>query len=112
LTVERGQAIIDGIMSHADRTWYIYLLQCADGTLYTGVSLDPERRLHTHNAGRGARYTRTRLPTQLLGVRVAGRQREALLLERRIKRLSPQRKRAFFEAGVLGLPGGEKEQGK
>jgi putative endonuclease len=81
------------------RTWYLYLLQCADGTLYTGISLDPQRRLQQHNAGRGARYTRTRLPAQLLGTLPAGTQREALLLERRLKRCNPQQKRAYFQNG-------------
>ena len=80
----------------ANRTWYVYLLECADGTLYTGVALDPERRLRTHNVGRGARYTRMRLPVRLLGRVPAGGQRQALLLERRIKRMTPARKRAFF----------------
>ncbi len=83
-------------MSKARRTWYVYLLECADGTLYTGISVDPERRLRQHNAGRGARYTRTRRPVRLLGsLPVCGRG-EALRLERRVKRFCPRRKRAFF----------------
>ena len=84
------------IMGNPNKTWYVYLLECADGTLYTGISLDPERRAKQHNAGRAARYTRTRLPVRLLGsVAVQGRV-EALRLEKHIKGRSPQRKRAFF----------------
>jgi putative endonuclease len=83
-------------VSKHKRTWYVYLLECADGTLYTGTSVDPERRLQQHNAGRGARYTQTRRPVRLLGsVAVCGRG-EALRLEKRVKRWRPQRKRAFF----------------
>ena len=84
-------------MSRSEKTWYVYLLECADGTLYTGITLDPERRVAQHNAGRGARYTRTRLPVRLLGSLSVEGQREALQLEKRIKRCTPRRKRAFFE---------------
>ena len=45
---------------------YMYVLKCADGSLYTGYTTDLERRLATHNAGKGAKYTRARLPVQLL----------------------------------------------
>ena len=83
-------------MGNTDRTWHIYLLQCADGTLYTGITVDPERRVRTHNAGRGARYTRTRLPVRLLASRPVCSQSEAMRLERRIKRFTPRRKLAFF----------------
>jgi len=83
-------------MASSERTWYLYLLECADGTLYIGISVDPQRRVKHHNAGRGARYTRTRLPVRLLGVVGAASQGEALRLERRLKRYTPQRKRAFF----------------
>lgn len=86
------------------RTWYVYLLRCADGTLYTGIALDPQRRLRQHNARRGARYTRTRLPVQLVGVLRVGGQRQALLLERRIKRFSPERKRALFVSEDPAIP--------
>jgi len=83
-------------MGITDKTWYVYLLQCADGTLYTGISVDPQRRLAQHNAGRGARYTRMRLPVRLLGSQAAGTQREAILLEKAIKRRSPPQKKKTF----------------
>ncbi len=83
-------------MRGADRVWHIYLLECADGTLYTGISLDPQRRLLAHNAGRGSRYTRSRLPVRLLASKRVGTQREALLLERRIKHCSPAKKKETF----------------
>ena len=79
------------------KTWYVYLLECADGTLYTGITTDPQRRLKQHNAGRAARYTRTRRPVRLLGSRATEGRVAALKLEKRIKRWRPPRKRAFFE---------------
>ena len=45
---------------------YMYVVQCADGTLYTGYTTDIERRIKTHNAGKGAKYTRPRLPVTLI----------------------------------------------
>ena len=78
------------------RTWYIYLLECADGTLYTGITVDTERRVRCHNAGRGARYTRTRLPVRLLANMARPSQAEALRTEKRLKGRTPQGKRAFF----------------
>ncbi len=46
--------------------YYVYMLRCADGTFYTGFSTDPQRRLKTHNAGKGAKYTRSRRPCILV----------------------------------------------
>lgn len=45
--------------------WHVYMLRCADGSLYTGVTTDIERRLGEHNSGKGAAYTRSRLPVSL-----------------------------------------------
>jgi len=45
--------------------WYVYMLECADGTLYTGITNDIEARIAKHNSGKGAKYTRARLPVQL-----------------------------------------------
>ena len=49
-------------------SFYCYILECADGTYYTGWTTDPERRLRQHNTGHGARYTKTRRPVQLVYV--------------------------------------------
>ena len=53
-------------MTQAESKAYMYVVQCADGSLYTGYTTDVERRLKTHNAGKGAKYTRARLPVTLL----------------------------------------------
>lgn len=49
-------------MTEKDSKAYMYVVECADGTLYTGYTTDVERRLKTHNSGKGAKYTRARLP--------------------------------------------------
>lgn len=45
--------------------WAVYILKCGDGTLYTGISNDVEKRVNVHNSGKGAKYTRVRLPVSL-----------------------------------------------
>jgi putative endonuclease len=64
---------------------FVYLLRCADGTLYCGWSTDPERRLRQHLAGRASRYTRTRLPVELVYTREFATRSEAMREEVRIK---------------------------
>jgi putative endonuclease len=66
---------------------FVYLLRCADGTLYCGWSTDPERRLRQHQAGGASRYTRTRLPVELVYTREFASRSEAMREEVRIKRL-------------------------
>lgn len=67
--------------------WSVYIVRCADATLYTGIAKDVEARLSRHNSGKGAAYTRTRRPVRLL-YRENGLSRpEALVREARIKRL-------------------------
>lgn len=78
-------------------TWFVYLLRCADGTLYTGVTTDPERRLREHNAGGklGARYTRARRPVTLAHCEEAASRSEAYRREVAIKKLSRDSKLAL-----------------
>ena len=72
---------------------FVYLLRCADGTLYCGWSTDPERRLRQHQAGTASRYTRTRLPVELVYSREFASRSEAMREEARIKRLPAAGKR-------------------
>jgi putative endonuclease len=69
-------------------SWQVYMLRCADGTLYTGSTDDVARRLAVHNAGRGAKYTRGRLPAVLVYSEDCGSRAEALRREAAIKKLS------------------------
>lgn len=49
-----------------DKNWYLYILRCGDGTLYTGITTDVEKRLEQHRTGKGAKYTRGRQPLDLV----------------------------------------------
>ncbi len=78
--------------------WYVYLLRCADDTLYAGCTTDPQRRLEQHNAGRGAKYTRARRPVTLVYVEQAEDHSQALRREAALKRLSRKEKLALIAA--------------
>jgi predicted GIY-YIG superfamily endonuclease len=75
--------------------WTVYLARCRDGTLYTGITTDPERRLAEHNAGSGAAYTRTRLPVVFVYWEAASDRSSALRREHAIKGLSRAGKEAL-----------------
>jgi len=76
---------------------YVYMVECADRTLYTGWTTNLERRLKTHNAGRGARYTKTRGPVRLVFVEPQPNRRAALKREAQLKRMSRQQKLKLIE---------------
>ena len=78
--------------------WTVYMLRCGDGTLYTGATCDLPRRLKAHQSGRGAKYTRSRLPVALAYQEEAEDKSAALRREAAIKRLSRQEKLALIEA--------------
>ena len=68
--------------------WVVYVLQCADGTLYTGITTDPGRRVAEHNRGVGSRYTRPRRPVTLVHSETANDRSQATRREASIKRMS------------------------
>ena len=74
-----------------------YMLRCADGSLYTGWTTDLERRLRTHNAGKGAKYTRSRLPVELVYREEFETRGEAMRREWQLKQLSRAEKLALLE---------------
>jgi uncharacterized protein (TIGR02453 family) len=76
-------------------SWYVYLVRCADGTLYTGVTTDREARVRAHNRGRGAAYTRSRLPVAIVHSEAAPSRGAALRRELAIKRLTRRDKEAL-----------------
>jgi putative endonuclease len=80
------------------KSWCVYLLECKDGSLYTGITNDLESRLAIHNAGLGAKYTRGRLPVKLLEFKAVVNQSEALKLEYQIKQLPRLKKRLLFKS--------------
>ena len=73
-------------------TCYCYIVECSDGTYYTGWTTDPGRRLDQHNKGRGARYTRTRRPVALVYVESQENRAAAMKRELAIKALSREKK--------------------
>ncbi|HWQ57458.1 MAG TPA: GIY-YIG nuclease family protein [Clostridia bacterium] len=76
--------------------YYAYMLRCADGTLYSGYAADLEARVRAHNAGRGAKYTRARLPVSLVYSEVFDTKSEAMRRENELKRLTRAQKLALF----------------
>ena len=81
------------IMTRA--TWFVYIVECADGTLYTGIASDVQRRVRAHNAGTGARYTRGRGPVRLVYVEDCPGRSAALRREHEIKKLPTRTKRGL-----------------
>jgi len=78
-------------------TAYTYILECADGTLYTGWTMSLEKRLAAHNSGKGAKYTRSRLPVRLRYAESFEDKIEAQRREWQIKQLTRQKKLALIK---------------
>ena len=81
--------------------WFLYILQCQDGSFYTGVTNDLERRLKMHNAGRASRYTRSRRPVKLLYQEAYASRAQVLARECAIKALSKEKKEKLVADGKL-----------
>jgi len=75
---------------------YCYIVECADGTYYTGWAVDPEKRVDVHNKGRGAKYTKTRRPVKLVYVEEQPDRSTALKRERAIKKMTREKKQKLF----------------
>ena len=72
--------------------WFVYILNCSDNTLYTGITNNLEKRIATHNSGKGAKYTKGRTPVTLLKSFECSSKSEALKLEYKIKQLPREEK--------------------
>ena len=83
--------------------YWLYIVACADGTLYTGIATDVQRRLLEHNGekGKGARYTASRRPVRLVYEASFATRSEALMQELRVKRLSRPQKEALIAGATL-----------
>lgn len=75
-----------------DRPWQLYLLRCGDGTLYTGIALDAQKRLLAHQRGKGAKYTRGRGPLELVYTETCPSYSQALRRELEVKALTREEK--------------------
>jgi putative endonuclease len=81
----------------AEGDHYVYILRCADDTLYTGYTTDVERRVAEHDSGEGAKYTRGRTPVELVHVESYGSRSAAMSREYEIKQLSRSEKESLAE---------------
>jgi putative endonuclease len=77
-------------------TWYVYLLRCRNGELYTGIATDVSRRVAKHREGNGAKYLRGKTPLRLVFKKAIGRKSLALKIESSIKKLSKARKESLI----------------
>ncbi|MBB1115749.1 GIY-YIG nuclease family protein [Stenotrophomonas sp. W1S232] len=83
-------------MAAVSPPWFVYLLECADGSYYAGITTDVDARLAAHQAGKGARYTRAHRPLRVLASRAYPDRSSALRAEWQLKQLPRARKLAFF----------------
>lgn len=79
--------------------WHLYIIQCGDGSLYTGITTDVKRRLAAHRENRGAKYLRGRGPLSLVFAKKIGSRGRALKVERRIKKLPKHKKERLIRTG-------------
>ena len=83
-------------MTESNGSWHVYIVRCADDSLYTGVAKDLAARIAQHNAGGGAKYTRSRLPVELVYAENAGNRSAAQKREAQIKKLPSAGKRELI----------------
>ena len=82
-----------------EKKWFVYILRCADDTLYTGITDDVARRVAVHNSGKGAKYTRARRPVAVVYTEECDGYSAALKRECAIKRLTRPQKRSLITEG-------------
>jgi putative endonuclease len=78
--------------------YWVYMLECAGGFIYTGIAVDPEARFREHQAGKGSRFTRMRKPHRIIGMRRYPDRGAALRAEHALKKLKPRAKRIWATA--------------
>ncbi len=87
-------------LSYLMPDWYVYILKCRDGSLYTGIATDVERRIADHLASKGAKYLRGRAPLKLVFKKQVGEKGRALKVEHQVKRLPRHKKEALIKTGA------------
>lgn len=86
-------------MSKDNDIWYVYMVRCRDGSLYTGITKDLDKRVKAHNSGKdGARYTRSRRPVTLVYAKQVASRSAAARLEYQFKRLPPAQKNLLIRS--------------
>jgi predicted GIY-YIG superfamily endonuclease len=91
--------MIRGMKGKGRKDWTVYILRCGDGSLYTGIAKDVQVRLKQHSEGKGATYTRTRLPVTLLYQQQGLTHSEALIREAQIKAMPRSKKEEMIRNG-------------
>lgn len=89
---------VEVVSEVSSTVWYLYVLECQGGSLYTGITTDVARRFAEHAAGKGARYTRSHPPIRIVAAVVCGTRSDALKAELAVKRMTPAAKRAYCAA--------------
>ena len=84
--------VADNLGGWEDMSYWVYILRCVDGTLYTGITADVERRLAAHNSGKGAKYTRGRSPVEVVFRERCTDKSAALRRELEIKQMARMKK--------------------
>ena len=85
------------------KTFYVYMLQCSTGELYTGYTVNPKRRVEAHNKGKGSRFTRSRTPVKLVYSEKHESRKEAMRRERQLKRKTRKEKMKLISKRPLHL---------
>src|SRR3989344_2833912 len=96
---DRPEATRDGSAAAAEQPWYVYIMECSDGSFYTGITNDLERRQQQHNDGTGSRYTRSRRPGMLRYQELCGRRSQALIRECSLRLLTRKEKEELVKRG-------------
>ena len=91
--------MIQGMKKTGRKDWTVYILRCGDGSLYTGIAKDVRARVKQHSDGRGATYTRTRLPVKLLYQQESLTRSQALIREAQIKAMPRSKKEEIILNG-------------
>jgi putative endonuclease len=92
---------MDAAQELQPQPWWMYVVQCADGSLYCGATPDVEKRIVKHNAGKGAKYTQVRLPVRLVHSEIFADRSSALKREWEFKQLSRAQKVKVIGQGTL-----------
>jgi len=108
-TIQKYERMLEGMQRNQKKTpkkraekWFLYMLRCTDASLYTGIAKDIDKRFKVHSSGKGARYTRARLPVEIVYRETCESRTDALVREFKVKKLSPKRKRTLVEAYRIG----------
>lgn len=100
----RGDFLRSRVRTDSMPQWFVYILKCADGSFYTGITTDVQKRLLRHNSGKGAAYTRSHSPVELAWFEEVKSHSDALLKEAAIKKLDREKKKQLITKNNFDFP--------